>query len=228
MHDTAGADRTVCPVPLVSVAGTGRPRIIALIGIDGSGKTTQARLLAGWLIANQVRATYSQNAGGRRWFGRLARLFGRPDAQALLGRRLMLAVEGALRWLAIARGLLRARLTGSVAVMDRYAVCQLASIRAHGGRVGRLTRLAFRMFPTPDVTFLLVVPPDEACRRIEARGTDHERYEFLAAGAAAYRELPQAAGFVLIDADTTPERVHESLRAHLHPLFNVVAGQRVG
>ena len=74
-------------------------------------------------------------------------------------------------------------------------------VRQHPGprrrpALGRLARLAYRVFPPPDVTFLLSVTPDEAYRRVEARGTDHESVDFLAAAVAAYRALPEFAGFV--------------------------------
>lgn len=203
-----------------------RPAVIALVGIDGSGKTTQAHRLADWLTASGEPATYWQNAGGRRWFGRLAQRFGRPDAQALLGRRAMLGVEATLRWLAIARALVRSQLTGRVAVMDRYAVCQYASIRAHSRRRERLARLAYAVFPPPDVTFLLVVRPAEAYRRIELRGADHERYRFLAGSAAAYEALPEAATFVRIDGEGTQDEVQQALRRVLRPERKAVAGVR--
>src|SRR4051812_47035750 len=109
-----------------------RPRTIALVGMDGSGKTTQAHRLADDLHAAGWPAVYRRNAGGRHWFGKLAVRFGRPDADALLGRRLMLFVESVLRWLAILRTLLRRAVTREVVVMDRYAVCQYASMRARG------------------------------------------------------------------------------------------------
>lgn len=190
---------------------------MALVGIDGSGKTTQGRRLADTLTGLGIPATYWQNAGGRRWFGRLARRLGRRDAQRLLGRDGMLLAESVLRWLAIARALARSRLTGRVAVMDRYAVCQYASIRTHGGgpRWERLARFAYRVFPPPDVTFLLAVTPDEAYRRIEARGTDHESLDYLSAGVAAYRSVPEFAGFVLVDANRPPDEVAAAILAGL-------------
>ncbi|HET8682851.1 MAG TPA: dTMP kinase [Micromonosporaceae bacterium] len=235
------------------MAGNRGPRIIALVGTDGSGKTTQAHGLAEWLTAHGRPARYWQNAGGRRWLGRLARRLGRPDGEALLGRAGMLAVEAVLRWLAIGRAVASSRLTGQVAVMDRYAVCQYASIRAHaparihqlrsqgrrpgpGGTVGdwarqelrrpgeRLARAAYRVFPPPDVTFLLAVSPAEAYHRIEARGTDHEQLEFLTAAAAAYERLPEAATFVRVDADAPPDEVAAKLRAHLAVPLAPLAG----
>jgi dTMP kinase len=192
-----------------------RLRTIALVGVDGSGKTTQAHRLADALAERGLPATYRRNAGGRRWFGRVAVALGRRDAEHLLGRRTMLAVESLLRWLAILRTLLRNRLTGEVTVMDRYAVCQYASLRARGASPAaeRRARRAYRLFPPPDITFLLAVDPSTAHDRIESRGYDHEEMSYLRAATAAYRSLPEYPGFVVIDANRSPEEVGESLRA---------------
>jgi dTMP kinase len=198
-------------------------RTVALVGIDGSGKTTQAHQLATALAAQGLPATYRRNAGGRRWFGRLATALGRRDGEHLLGRKAMLFVESVLRWLAILRTLLRRSVTGEIAIMDRYAVCQYASIRAHAktprperlNRAERRARLAYRVFPRPDVTFLLAVDPAIAYDRIERRGYDHEEMAYLQAATAAYEALPEHADFVVIGANGTPEQVQQALLAHL-------------
>ncbi|MEU5724330.1 dTMP kinase [Micromonospora sp. NPDC047738] len=196
--------------------GRARLRAVALIGIDGSGKTTQAHRLAEALTAAGHAATYHRNAGGRRWLGRLAQRLGRPDAQRLVGRDGLLAVESVLRWLAIALALLSCLVTGRTAVMDRWSPCQYASIRAHGGqRWERLARAGYRIFPAPRVTFLLSVDPAEAYRRIERRGTDHETMRWLTSAATAYRTLPEYASFVVVDANGTPDEVSRRIRAHL-------------
>jgi dTMP kinase len=197
---------------------TGPPRTIALVGIDGSGKTTQAHRLADALASEGLNAAYRRNAGGRRWFGRLSARLGRgDDAEDLLGRRAMLFVESVLRWLAILRTLLRRALTGEITVMDRYAVCQYASLRARAAQPAaeRRARLAYRLFPTPDVTFLLTVDPQVAHDRIEARGYDHESTDYLSAAATAYRSLPEYPGFVVIDANGTPDEVAAEIRGRL-------------
>jgi dTMP kinase len=191
-------------------------RSIALVGIDGSGKTTQAHLLADALAERGLPATYRRNAGGRRWFGRVASVIGRRDGEDLLGRRAMLFVEAVLRWLAILRTLLRRWCTGETAVMDRYGVCQFASIRARGSvRSERRARWFYRFFPAPDVTFFLAVDPAIAYERIERRGYDHEEMDYLRAATAAYRALPEFERFVVIDANGTPEQVQAALLAHL-------------
>ncbi|MBM0237931.1 thymidylate kinase [Micromonospora sp. ATA32] len=196
--------------------GRDRLRAVALIGIDGSGKTTQAHRLADALTAAGRPATYHRNAGGRRWLGRLAYRLGRPEPERLVGRSGLLAVESVLRWLAIAAAIASCLVTGRTAVMDRYAACQYASIRAHGGqRWERLARAGYRIFPSPQVTFLLTVDPAEAYRRIERRGTDHESMGWLTAADTAYRTLPEYPTFVLIDAGGPAEEVTRRIRAHL-------------
>ncbi|GGN37434.1 dTMP kinase [Actinoplanes campanulatus] len=205
------------PAALPARGARRSPRTIALVGIDGSGKTTQARGLAARLIADGFPAAYRQNAGGRHWFGRIAVLLGRADAEDLFGRRGTLAVESALRWLAIARTLLRRAVRREIAVMDRYAVCQFASLRAHGARPAaeRFARLAYRLFPRPDVTFFLAVDPEIAQERIERRGYDHESIEYLRAATDAYRSLPEYSRFIVIDANGTPDQVLKALRTEL-------------
>lgn len=196
--------------------GGARLRAVALIGIDGSGKTTQAHRLAEALTAAGHPATYHRNAGGRRWLSRLAQRVGRPDAQRLVGRNGLLALESVLRWLAIALALLTCLVTGRTAVMDRWSACQYASIRAHGGqRWERLARAGYRVFPPPRVTFLLTLDPAEAYRRIERRGTDHESMRWLSDAATAYRALPEYGSFVVVDGSGTPEEVSQRIHAHL-------------
>jgi len=199
--------------------------IVALIGTDGAGKTTQARWLADWLTGQGLPAAYWRNAGGRRWLGRLAQRLGRRDAVDLLGADGVLVLEAALRWLAIAQALLRSRLGGRIAVMDRYAYCQYASIRAHGGRSERWARLLYSVFPAPDLVCYLAVPAGEAYRRIEARGTDHESIAHLAALDVAYRGLPEAGRFVVVDGSGTPAQVRAALHRAVAASLTLPADQ---
>lgn len=189
---------------------------MALIGIDGAGKSTQARWLADWLDATGTPARYHRNAAGRVFFGRLAQRLGRRDAEDLLGVRLFLLVETLLRGLVIGRAVLLSRLTGTVAVMDRYTYCQYTSITVRGGRPG-LARLLFRLLPRPDLVCYLAVPPAVAQARVEARGKDHEELDYLIASDLAYRALPEADRFTVVDAGADPSAVQASLRAALRP-----------
>jgi dTMP kinase len=186
---------------------------IALVGIDGSGKTTQALLLTTALELAGVPARYGPNPGGRRWLSRAARRLGTDDPTSLLGRRGLLLTESVLRWLAIARSLTMARLTGKVAIMDRYTVCQRVSLRVHGAGpwLTKMVTTAYRIFPEPTLLVLLDIPPIEAQQRIERRGTDHEDLAFLMAGSAAYREL--AVNALWVDASLGETQVAQAVWA---------------
>jgi dTMP kinase len=225
--------------------------MIALVGVDGSGKTTAARRLAQELTAAGTPAHYFENGGGRPIIDALAHRLGRRDGRHLLGNRGYLGVEVTIRWLAITRAVALSTLTRRVAVMDRYTYCQYAIMRARGdsgpaedqntadssgradesgrgasgrslgrkdqdacGRAERLARLLYASFPKPDVTFYLAVPPDEAARRVEARGRDVEDPAYLAAFAAAYHALPEFPEFRVIDASGPADLVTAGLKAH--------------
>lgn len=194
-----------------------RPRIITLIGVDGAGKSTQAKLLVRWLRDHGVRAGYFQNPGGRPRMNRLAAQVGQPDAAAVLGARGFLLVEMTIRWVMLARGLVWSRLTRQVAVMDRYTYCQYAMTRARGHRREALVRRMYACFPRPEQVFFLDVPPELAQRRVTARGKDHEELSYLVALREAYRSLPEYAEFTVVDAAASKDEVSAALHRHVRP-----------
>lgn len=190
----------------------GRRRIIALVGIDGAGKTTQAKALARWLNDSGVPAEYFENPGGRVAIDRFARRLGRRNGVDLLGRHGFLAAEMATRWLAIARGLTITWFKGSTAVMDRYSYCEFVVIRARRDPGERLARAFYSVFPRPDLVCFMTVPPEVAQERIESRGYDTESLAYLRSLDTAYRSLPESRGFEVVDADAPPDVVAARLR----------------
>jgi dTMP kinase len=188
-----------------------RPKVIVLAGVDGSGKTTHARWLAEWLTASGTPATYFENGGGRPLFDAIAHRLGRADGRALFGRRGYLALEVSLRGIAITRALALATVRRRVAVMDRYAYCQLAIMGARGDGGERLVRTLYAVFPRPDVVFYLALPAEEAARRVKARGYDEEDPAYLSAADAAYRSLPEFPAFTVIDAAGSSDALKAAL-----------------
>ncbi|MFE9959090.1 dTMP kinase [Micromonospora sp. NPDC005299] len=195
-----------------------RSVMIALVGVDGSGKSTQARALARRLTARGVPATYFENAGGRPLWNRLARALGRPDGVVLFGRTLYPALEATVRALAMARTVLVARLTGRTAVLDRWTWCQDVIMAARGDRGRRAVRAAYAIFPRPAVVCFLATAPEVAQRRVAARGIDTEELAHLRALDAAYRALPEFTTFVVLDGDATPDEVAAALDRAVSPL----------
>lgn len=189
-----------------------RPPIIALIGVDGSGKTTQARRLARWLTESGRPASYFENAGGRPVLDGLAHRFGRRDGRDLLGRGYVV-VESTVRWVAISRALILARRTGRIPVMDRYTYCQYAVLRARAEAGENRARALFGRFPVPDLVCFLSVPARTAQVRVELRGRDREELAYLEAFDQAYRSLPEYPSFRVVPAGGTVDQVQAELRA---------------
>lgn len=188
-----------------------RPVLIAIVGIDGSGKTTQARRLAARLRADGLPARYFENAGGRPVLDGLARRLGKENGRSLVGARGVVASEMVIRGVAMARAMTWARVTGGVAVMDRYACCQCAIMGArHDAGTARVRRW-FRRFPPPDLTVFLAVPPALAQARVAARGYDLEELEHLAGFDRAYRALPEFSSFAVVDGTSTTDTVQAAL-----------------
>ncbi|MDO9353171.1 MAG: hypothetical protein Q7T55_05720 [Solirubrobacteraceae bacterium] len=192
-----------------------RPLSIAIVGIDGSGKTTQAKRLADWLRAEGVPARYFENPGGRPVTDWVARRLRRADTAALLGEHGRLAVETAVRAIALGRTAAWSRATGQVAVMDRCAPCQYALVHARGLPGERVVRAVLGPLGLPDLLIQLVVDEAAAQDRIELRGYDREHLHDLQAFAAAYRALPEHTRFVLVDGNGPADEVQRRLRAEV-------------
>ncbi|WFE66837.1 thymidylate kinase [Micromonospora sp. WMMD714] len=189
----------------------GRGVVVAVVGVDGSGKSTQAKRLVGRLREAGVPAVYLENAGGRPLWNRLAQAVGRRDGVHLFGRRGYPALEATVRWLALARAVAVTRLTGRVGVMDRWTWCQYVIMQARGDRGIRLVRAAYAFFPRPDLVCFLAVTPELARRRVLARGIDTEELAHLTALDAGYRALPEFGSFILIDGNADPATVAGAL-----------------
>lgn len=186
--------------------------IIAIVGVDGAGKSTQAAGLAADLRAGGRKARSFENPGGRPLVNAIAHRLGRPDGRALLGPNLIVVIETIIRCVAIARALAWSRATGGIPIMDRYAYCQYAMVRSRGDRGERFARFILGWCPPPDLTCVLMLPADVAQRRVEERGKDHEELTHLLRFAQAYRSLPEWPTFHVVDAAGDSGEVRAALR----------------
>jgi dTMP kinase len=143
----------------------------------------------------------------------LARRFGRADGVELLGRHGYVAIEASLRRVAMTRAVAWSRLTGRIAVMDRWTCCQYVVMHARGDPGTRLARFCYAALPHPDLLCFLAVEPAEAQRRVRARGRDDEELDYLTALDHAYRTLPDLAGAVVVDAGRPADDVADHLDA---------------
>jgi dTMP kinase len=176
--------------------------IIVLTGIDGSGKTTAARSLVAAARAEGSKALLLSNYAGRRRMSVLSTTLG-----IRLPARLADAAETTMRVVNVLVSTVRATRFQGLVVMDRHLHCQLALRRARGLHRGRFLPWLLRALPAPDLVLHLEVSPEEAHRRIVARGSDEESLADLTALRNAYRSLPEYPGMVKIDAGGSPADV---------------------
>ncbi len=203
-----------------------RGKFITLEGGEGTGKSTQSRLLQATLQQRGFGVVLTREPGGA------------PGAESI--RTLLVEGDGA-RWDAMSEALLlfaarRAHLRetiipalnrGDWVICDRFTDSTFA-YQGEAGGLGRATieRLAAIALdadsPVPDLTLVLDIPVEQGLARAHLRGGAENRFESL--GTAFHQRLRDSflqitkrepARCVLIDAAPAPEVVAGAIFAAL-------------
>jgi dTMP kinase len=196
---------------------------LALEGVEGAGKTTQARLLGEWLSSEGVPHRVAREPGGTPVGEAIRRvLLDAPelDVPAETELLLMLAARAAY-----VRDVVRPVLErGEMMVSDRFELSTFAyQGLARGLGVERVRTLnAFATGGlTPDLTVVFDVSVSEGRQRQGAAGKAHDRMEredsaFLDAVGRAYRELARTEpAVVLLDGAGSEHEVQGRRRGLL-------------
>jgi len=188
---------------------------ITFEGIDGSGKSTQARMLAESLgsAGHAVRST--REPGGSPGAEEIRRLVLEGDPERWSAETEILLFTAARRD-HLERVIEPALAADEVVVCDRFAdsTRMYQGLRAPGLRetVDALHRLMIGR--EPDLTFIIDMDPAKGHARAKGRGGHEERFEDFGAGLqermragflALAREFP--ARCVVVDGDRPPETV---------------------
>lgn len=188
---------------------------ITFEGIDRSGKTTQARMLAEALGDDVVLV---REPGGTPAAERIRDLVkGETDLTPMAETLLF----GAARAELVERVIRPALTEGRTVISDRYGDSTVAyQGGARGLGIERVEQLNHWLTGNlePDVTFLLEVQPTTAAGRGgELDRFEREGEELQRAVAQAYEELAErhAGRFVRIDAARAPEEVHADVLARV-------------
>jgi dTMP kinase len=183
---------------------------VSLEGIDGSGKSTQAKLLAEALGPETLLI---REPGGTEAAERIRGLLADPELtlDPLAELLLFLAARADLT----ARVIRPALESGRVVVSDRFADSSVAyQGAARGLGVGETISLSDAATEGlwPDVTVLLRVDPETGLGRAEGKDRfESEGLELQRAVAQAYEEIAKVASdrVVVIDGTGSVEEVHE-------------------
>lgn len=195
--------------------------LVSFEGIDGSGKSTQAALLAGALRADGLEVVQTREPGGTALGERVRALLLEGGAMVPWAEAALFAAARAQLVEEVVRPALA---RGAVVVCDRYVDSSLA-YQGLARDLGLEAVLELNLLATggllPDRTFLLSLSTGEALARSrgEPDRIEREGVAFLERVGAAYRELagrfPER--IVTLDATLPPgeltRRVRDGLRA---------------
>jgi dTMP kinase len=195
---------------------------VVLEGGDGSGKSTQARLLAAWLRARgcTVLETFEPGAGRVGAVLRDVLLHG-PEPVTPIAEALLMAADRAQH---VATEIEPALVRGDWVVCDRYVPSSLVYqgvVRGLGvDVVEHLSEVATAGL-APDLVLLLDVSDAVAdARRTSASDRmEREGGAFHASVRSAYRDLAPAHGWVVLDAAGDVDAVAELVRDAVAPLL---------
>lgn len=180
--------------------------LLVLEGIDGSGKTTQARSLARRLRARGYAAVYFREPS-RGVHGRDIRKKAVTAGSLTPEEELDLFQKD--RRDNVARNLGPALAAGKIVVLDRYYYSTIAYQGAKGIDRGRIRRLNERFAIRPDIVFIIDIDPGSSLGRISGRKTRHELFEredYLAEVRKIFRSF-RGRPFVAVDGGRSPKEV---------------------
>ncbi|MAU44867.1 MAG: dTMP kinase [Yangia sp.] len=201
--------------------GTGL--FISFEGIDGSGKSTQARLLAEQLRGDGHEVVLTREPGGSPGAEEIRALVLQGDPDRWSAETELLLFTAARRD-HLERTIQPALARGATVICDRFAdSTRMYQGLSRGDLRAAVDALHERMIGVePDVTILIDMDPAAALPRAKARATAEERFEdfglplqekmragFLALAA----EFPDR--FRIVDGNRAPEAVARDVRAAL-------------
>jgi dTMP kinase len=192
-------------------------------GVDWSGKTTQAELLADWLRAQGRTVLSTREPGGTPVAEAIRDLVLHGDDMAPWTEAALYAAARAEHVAAVIRPALE---RGEDVVCDRYldsSVAYQGAGRGLGESAVRELSIVVTGGLLPDRTFLVLLDTAEAQRRA---GDDHDRIEsageeFMRVVDTAYRQLASGEPWRIIELDGSrpPAMIAEEVREHVRPLL---------
>lgn len=201
-----------------------RGRFITFEGGEGTGKSTQVRLLASYFVQSALDVVQTREPGGSPSAEEIRTLLvtGAPDRWSPMAETLLFYAARVEHWRQVIEPALA---RGAHVVCDRFADSTMAYQAYAGGLQLRLIMELHRLALAgvePDITFVLDIPVDEGLRRAATRRDAETRFErkgreFHERLRQGFLDIAQRAPkrCVIVDAAQPIERVHAAVLAAL-------------
>jgi dTMP kinase len=195
-----------------------RGLLIVLEGIDGSGKTTQARRLLRRLRRRGRKAVFFREPTRGPWGREIKRLAARAGSLSAEGQ-LDLFVKD--RRENVEKNLKPALAAGRIVVLDRYYFSTIAYQGAKGLDPGRIRRVNEAFAVRPDLVVILDIDAESGLGRIAGRRTRDELFErraYLVRVARIFRGF-SGPPFAHIDGRGDARAVARAIWSRVEPLL---------
>ena len=195
-----------------------RGLLVVLEGIDGSGKTTQARALLRRLRYRGYKAAFFREPTRGRWGREIKKLAARADSLTP-GEELELFVKD--RRENVKNNLRPALESGKAVVLDRYYFSTIAYQGAKGIDTVKIRRMNEAFAVKPDLVVILDVDANAGLARIRGRKTRDELFEradYLVRVGRIFRSF-EGPEFVHIDGRGDRRAIGKAIWARVAPLL---------
>ncbi len=196
--------------------------LITFEGIDGSGKSTQAKRLYEYLKARGYKVSLYRDPGSTPLAEKIRELLISLEMDPTTELLLFESARSSLVWERIFPDLKE----GKIVILDRF-IDSTTAYQGYGreinlGTVNILNHIAIRG-RKPDITFLLNVPLEVALERIEGKKTRFEDRDYLRKVRDAYILMAnqERERIVLLDGNRDVERVFEDILRVLRERFGL-------
>ncbi|SDT35744.1 dTMP kinase [Paenibacillaceae bacterium GAS479] len=188
--------------------------LIAFAGVDGSGKTTQAKLLEKWLEKQRLSVfNYPKIPSYGSWLLdniSITNGFGN-EGKDRFSKEFVSLVKAIDRVRGADEFLVKTLETRSIIITDRYFYCDLAkACREEISCVAEL-QLIYSEMPEPDYIIYLDTPVNKVQDRQMLREKNTEEYQDIVNLSECYRKLDSYSKFIIVENNLDIESVHNKI-----------------
>ena len=195
--------------------------IVAIVGPDGCGKTTQAKMLVNRLKSNSYEALYVRPiyvlmnlirfAGGdeNSVSPRIARVTGGQNKKSSIIKRASMVLSG-YPYALITYLFIKVHYRNRIVVCDRYFYQFFYDL------FGNLSEKVIEIFPRPDIAFFLDGDLDLFYSRMDDSFDASVDRNYYTDVLNLYRKISRKYSFIQIDANLNKEAINDIIFTHLN------------